>query len=117
MFNKQGLFNGGCFFFDGPMGRDFPGKKSLILTISFVRDDEHFHRRHIRRIDRVQRTKFKSMGTLQRVVKLNQLSSENPGLIDGVSSIISIQMKISLSKIMYGIIIGKVEMRTFEGST
>lgn len=60
---------------------------------------------------------IQSMGTLQKVVKLNQLSSENPGLIDGVSSIISIQIKIFLSKIMYGIIIGKVELRTFEGST
>lgn len=34
------------------------------------------------------------MGTLQRVVKLNQLSSDNPGLIDGVSTVISIPLKI-----------------------
>ncbi|CAF4361714.1 unnamed protein product, partial [Rotaria sordida] len=42
-----------------------------------------------------------SMGAIQRVVKLNLLSSDNPGLVDGI---------------MYGIVIGKVEMRTLEGS-
>ncbi|CAF0888161.1 unnamed protein product [Rotaria sordida] len=41
------------------------------------------------------------MGAIQRVVKLNLLSSDNPGLVDGI---------------MYGIVIGKVEMRTLEGS-
>ncbi|CAF0770240.1 unnamed protein product [Adineta steineri] len=44
---------------------------------------------------------LQSTGTLQRVVKLNTLSSNNPGLVDGI---------------MYGIVIGKVELRIFEGS-
>jgi hypothetical protein len=59
------------------------------------------------------------MGTLQRVVKLNQLSSDNPGLVDGVSLLVFIKQtktEYSSLKIMYGIVIGKVEMRTFEGS-
>jgi hypothetical protein len=59
------------------------------------------------------------MGLTQRVIKLNLLSSDNPGLIDGVSFIVFIKSKIMMflfKKIMYGIIIGKVEMRTFEGS-
>ncbi len=60
------------------------------------------------------------MGTIQRVVKLNLLSSDNPGLIDGVNFIVFIEMKIDVfvffKKIMYGIVIGKFEMRTFEGS-
>ncbi len=34
------------------------------------------------------------MGTIQRVVKLNLLSSDNPGLVDGVSSILFIELKI-----------------------
>jgi hypothetical protein len=59
------------------------------------------------------------MGLTQRIIKLNLLSSDNPGLIDGVSFIVFIKSKIMMflfKKIMYGIIIGKVEMRTFEGS-
>jgi len=36
------------------------------------------------------------MGTIQRVVKLNLLSSDNPGLIDGVNFIVFIEMKIDV---------------------
>jgi hypothetical protein len=35
------------------------------------------------------------MGTLQRVVKLNQLSSDNPGLVDGVSFLVFIKQKMN----------------------
>ena len=31
---------------------------------------------------------LQSMGTTQRLVKLNQLSADNPGLVDGVSFIV-----------------------------
>ncbi|CAF1238435.1 unnamed protein product [Adineta ricciae] len=41
------------------------------------------------------------MGANQRIVKLNRMSSDNPGFIDGV---------------LFGMVIGKVEMRTFDGS-
>ncbi|CAF3380829.1 unnamed protein product [Rotaria sp. Silwood1] len=59
------------------------------------------------------------MGTIQRVVKLNLLSSDNPGLVDGVSFLLFMESKwdvLFFCKIMYGIVIGKVEMRTFEGN-
>jgi hypothetical protein len=35
------------------------------------------------------------MGTIQRIIKLNQLSSDNPGSVDGVSFIIFIKLKIN----------------------
>jgi len=34
---------------------------------------------------RSRKSKVIRMGTLQKVVKLNQLHSDNPGLVDGVS--------------------------------
>jgi hypothetical protein len=36
------------------------------------------------------------MGTIQRVIKLNLLSSDNPGLIDGVNFIVFIEIKIDV---------------------
>ncbi len=36
------------------------------------------------------------MGTLQRVIKLNLLSSNNPGLVDGVSFIPFIESKVDV---------------------
>ncbi len=36
------------------------------------------------------------MGTIQRVIKLNLLSSDNPGLVDGVSFIIFIKSKLMM---------------------
>lgn len=56
------------------------------------------------------------METAQRVVKLNSLSSNNPGVVDGVSgSVCPIILTVDV-QIMCGIVIGKVETRTFEGS-
>jgi len=36
---------------------------------------------------------FQSMGALQRVIKLNLLSPDNPGLVDGVSFVLFIHLK------------------------
>ena len=87
-----------------------------IRSSSFVQPAYSIHFNRFLPVFNEQLRRRSAMETAQRVVKLNTLSSSNPGVVDGVSEGACPIILIFDVQIMCGIVIGKVETRTFEGS-